>query len=276
VLLALRSVACSASSAFSVDTHPMKSTEWLCGVACECPITERNARRPKRTSIGSAKNLNVQMTHPANEAKHVPSRPKGDDSIPSTSRIEAFSDGVIAIALTILVLELKVPEIGAALNEQDILHILHGLLPKLAAYLLSFLIIAIYWVNHHHLFHLLERSNSGLLWCNNNLLLWLSLLSFPTALVGEHPTSQIAAALYGGVSFMTAVAFLVLHRYSYRHGLFASSYSHAAYKADVKTNVITLGFYALAICLAFVSPYLAEAGYLLIALLYFVPRIRAR
>lgn len=202
--------------------------------------------------------------------------PVRDDAVPSTSRIEAFSDGVIAIALTILVLELKVPEIGASLRELAIAHLLQELLPRIATYLLSFLIIAIYWVNHHHMFSLLERTTPRLLWHNNHLLLWLSLLSFPTALLGEHPDSQVIAAVYGGVSMMTALAFTLLHRSAFRSGLFSRSYTAAAYQADARANLATLGLYAVSITLALVSPYAAEAGYALIALLYFLPRIKAR
>ena len=211
-------------------------------------------------------------------SEHEPdSAPSGlDGTIPSTSRIEAFSDGVIAIALTVLVLELHVPDLVNTLNDQQIAHLLIGVLPKLAAYLLSFLLIAIYWVNHHHLFHLLDKADAGLLWANNNLLLWLSLLAFPTALMGEHSASSLIAAVYGGVSMLAALAFLILHRYAYRAGLFNSSYSPAAYRSDARANQMTLGMYAIFIALAFVHPLAAEAGYAFIALMYFMPRIRAR
>ena len=198
------------------------------------------------------------------------------DVIPSTSRIEAFSDGVIAIALTILVLELKIPELSRQFSEQQVQHVLVETLPKLASYFLSFLIIAIYWVNHHHMFHLLEKADSGLLWLNNNLLLWLSLLAFPTALLGEHPESHTIAALYGAVSMMTAVAFLFLHRHAYRKGLFSSTYSAQAFRSDAMANYMTLGIYLIMIAMSFYKPLIAELGYAAIALLYFVPRIKAR
>jgi uncharacterized membrane protein len=199
-----------------------------------------------------------------------------DGAIPSTTRIEAFSDGVIAIALTILVLELKVPEIGASLRELDIARLLEELLPRVGAYLLSFLIIAIYWVNHHHMFHLLESTDAGLLWHNNHLLLWLSLLSFPTALLGEHPDSRVVAVVYGAVSLMTALAFCLLHRHAFRSGLFSKAYTPEAFAADASANLRTLGLYGACILLALVSPFLAEAGLVLVALLYFVPRVVAR
>jgi uncharacterized membrane protein len=220
--------------------------------------------------------LKPQAQDGANQTTASELSQRQGDSIPSTARIEAFSDGVIAIALTILVLELKVPEIGASLRDLDIVHLLEHLLPRIATYLLSFLLIAIYWVNHHHLFHLLERSNSGLLWANNHLLLWLSLLSFPTALLGEHPDSQVIAAIYGAVSFMTAVSFTVLHRYAYHAKLFVPTYSPSAFKADSRANLMTLCFYAVFIGSAFLNPYLAEGGYAFIALMYFMPRFKAR
>ena len=199
-----------------------------------------------------------------------------DTPIPSTARIEAFSDGVIAIAITILVLELRAPELSSAFTEAQVSDLLAHLFPKFAAYLLSFLLIAIYWVNHHHMFHLLERADSGLLWANNNLLLWLSLLSFPTSMLGEHPSSTLIAALYGGISFMAALGFYLLHHHAFSAGLFSKDYSERAYRDDARANLMTLGAYSLFIAVSFVYPYAAEVGYLLIALMYFLPRIRAR
>ena len=205
-----------------------------------------------------------------------PSDNSFDTPIASTARIEAFSDGVIAIAITILVLELRVPELGSAFTETQMSDLVVHLLPKIAAYLLSFLLIAIYWVNHHHMFHLLERADSGLLWANNNLLLWLSLLSFPTSLLGEHPSSKLIAAAYGGISFMAALGFYLLHRHAFSAGLFSKDYSERAYRDDARANLMTLSAYLLCIALSFVYPYAAEVGYALIALMYFLPRIHAR
>src|SRR5262245_49332733 len=119
------------------------------------------------------------------------------------TRLEAFSDGVIAIIITIMVLELKVPH--------D--HSLAGLLavwPVFSSYVLSFVVVAIYWVNHHHLIHLVKRVNAAVMWSNMNLLLWLSLMPFVTAFLGESHGTPLAVALYGALSALCGISYYVL------------------------------------------------------------------
>ena len=120
-----------------------------------------------------------------------------------TTRLEAFSDGVIAILITIMVLELKVPH-GAELTE------LRPLIPVFLAYILSFIYLAIYWSNHHHMLQVTEKVNGKVLWANNHLLFWLSLIPFATAWMGENNYQALPTAVYGVVLLCSAVAYTVL------------------------------------------------------------------
>src|SRR5262245_48005834 len=122
-----------------------------------------------------------------------------------TGRLEAFSDGVIAIIITIMVLELKVPH-------GDDLAALRDLVPVLASYVLSFVYVAIYWNNHHHLLHACERINGAIMWANMHLLFWLSLIPFVTSWVANYRDSSLPAALYGVVLLMAGVAYVILVR----------------------------------------------------------------
>src|SRR5271170_2008946 len=126
--------------------------------------------------------------------------------IMGTGRIEAFSDGVIAVIITIMVLELRVPADPsmAALLRQA---------PVFCSYGLSFIVVAILWVNHHHLLHAAKRADAALLWANNNLLFWMSLIPFVTAYMGQNHRSALAVAMYGAVLAITATSFTILRRY---------------------------------------------------------------
>src|SRR5205809_754202 len=128
----------------------------------------------------------------------------------STTRLEAFSDGVIAILITIMVLELKVPH-GAALHD------LRPLVPVLFAYLLSFVYVGIYWNNHHHMLHLTRHVSGGVLWANLHLLFWLSLVPFTTAWMGENHFAPVPTALYGCMLLMCAMAWTILQTAIIRH-----------------------------------------------------------
>jgi TMEM175 potassium channel family protein len=186
-----------------------------------------------------------------------------------TGRLEAFSDGVIAIIITIMVLELKVPH-GADLAA------LRELLPVLASYVLSFVYVAIYWNNHHHLLHACERINGAIMWANMHLLFWLSLIPFVTSWVGDHRDAPVPAALYGVVLLMAGVAYVVMERQMVRENGPQSMLAEAVGR-DRKGLLSMIG-YGTAIALAFVSPRLAELIYALIAVMWIVPdrRIAAR
>ena len=180
----------------------------------------------------------------------------------SKGRLEAFSDGVIAIIITIMVLELKVP------HAPD-LPALRPLIPVLLSYVLSFVFIGIYWSNHHHLLHATQRVNGTILWANLHLLFWLSVIPFVTSWMGENHFASTPVALYGVVMLMNAIAFTILARalIAY-HG--KDSTLAIALGRDNKSKV-SLALYTASIPLAVVDPRIALAIYVLVAIIWIVP-----
>lgn len=177
-------------------------------------------------------------------------------------RLEAFSDGVIAIIITIMVLELKVP------HGNDFAA-LAPLLPVFLSYVLSFIYVGIYWNNHHHLMHTVDHVSGGLLWANLHLLFWLSLIPFATAWMGENHFTAVPLALYGGVLLMCAFAWWLLQAcLLHTHGR-ASKLAHAVGR-DLKGKV-SPALYLAGIVAAFFNQHLAEAMYVLVALMWLVP-----
>jgi uncharacterized membrane protein len=178
------------------------------------------------------------------------------------SRIEAFSDGVIAIIITIMVLELKVP------HEATITAVT-TLWPVFTSYVLSFVYLGIYWNNHHHMFHAVKHVDGGALWANLHLLFWLSLVPFVTAWMGENHFAAVPTATYGMVMLMSAVAYWILQlrliRCDGNESLLA-----VAVGTDLKGKISPV-CYALAIPLAFVSRWLAGAIYVAVALMWLIP-----
>jgi uncharacterized membrane protein len=177
-------------------------------------------------------------------------------------RVEAFSDGVIAIIITIMVLEMKVPH-GADLAA------LRPLLPVFLSYVLSFVNVGIYWNNHHHLLHAARQVNGRVLWANLLLLFWLSLIPFCTGWMGENHFAPLPTALYGIVLLMAAYSYLVLQRALVAVGG-ASAPLTRAIGTDRKGRASRL-LYVVAVPGAFVRPWIAWALYVTVALLWFVP-----
>ncbi len=178
------------------------------------------------------------------------------------ARLEAFSDGVIAVIITIMVLELKAPH-GTDLAA------LAPLAPALLTYVLSFVFIGIYWNNHHHMLHAAQHIDGRVLWANLHLLFWLSLVPFTTGWVGEYPAAAMPTAVYGGVFLMAGVAWLLLQdALVKRNG--ADSLLARAVGRDLKGKLSAL-LYASAILLAFFKAWIADALYVLVALMWFVP-----
>jgi uncharacterized membrane protein len=177
-------------------------------------------------------------------------------------RLEAFSDGVIAIIITIMVLELKVP------HGED-LAALTPLWPKFLSYILSFIIVGIYWNNHHHMMHSVQRVSGAVLWGNLHLLFWLSLLPFGSGWIGEHHFAAFPVAFYGFVLLMSAVAYFFLVR-----AIVAAHGDNSEFAlrlgSDWKGKVPLLA-YALGILLAFVDPWISMSIYAAIAALWFIP-----
>jgi uncharacterized membrane protein len=180
----------------------------------------------------------------------------------SKNRLEAFSDGVLAIIITIMVLELKAPH-GAELDA------LKPLLPVFLSYVLSFIYLAIYWNNHHHMLHTVKHVSGGILWANLHLLFWLSLFPIATAWIGENLVAPMPTALYGFVLLMAAIAYYILQRAIIaRHG--KDSLLAAAIGPDWKGKLSPV-LYLSAIPLSFVHPWIGNGLYVLVALLWLVP-----
>jgi len=181
------------------------------------------------------------------------------------SRLEAFSDGVLAIIITIMVLELKVPH-GVDFAA------LQPVLPVFLSYVLSFVYVAIYWNNHHHLLHSVKQVSGGMLWANLNLLFWLSLFPFTTAWIGENHIAPWPVAVYGFVLFMAAVSYALLQRIIIaRQG--PDSLLARAIGGDWKGK-LSMTLYLVAIPAAFWQPWSAIGSYVAVALLWLVPDSR--
>lgn len=177
-------------------------------------------------------------------------------------RLEAFSDGVIAILITIMVLELKAPQ-GATLYG------LREVVPSLLAYVLSFVLLGIYWSNHHHLIHLVDRVTGGVLWANLHLLFWLSLVPFVTAWMGANHYSAGPTALYGVVMVLASIAYTALE-----YAIIAAQGPDSRLARAVGSNrkgVTSLVLYVLAIPIAFVQPLISDALFVIVALVWLVP-----
>jgi uncharacterized membrane protein len=177
-------------------------------------------------------------------------------------RLEAFSDGVMAIIITIMVLELEIP------HEGDLAALI-PLLPKFLSYALSFVYIGIYWNNHHHLLQAAKQVNGSILWANLHLLFWLSLIPFVTGWMGENSFATMPLVLYGGVLWLAGLAYYILVRALIgHHG--ADSVIAKAIGKDEK-GIRSLYIYTAAIALAFVVPWIAAALYVFVAIMWLVP-----
>lgn len=177
-------------------------------------------------------------------------------------RLEAFSDGVIAILITIMVLELRVPH-GTDLAA------LRPLLPVFLTYVLSFIYLGIYWNNHHHMLYATERINGKILWANLHLLFWLSLIPFVTGWMGENHFAPLPTAVYGMVLLASAIAYTILQTAIVAHHGPNSKLARAVGK-DRKAK-LSLACYFLAIPLAFVNQWISDALYVLVALIWLIP-----
>ncbi len=179
------------------------------------------------------------------------------------SRLEAFSDGVLAIIITIMVLEIKVPH-GSDWSQ------LAELAPVFLSYVLSFSFIGIYWGNHHHLLHSLKRISSRVIWTNLNLLFWLSLIPFATGWMGENEFAKNTVALYGIILFVSGMAFYMLFKAVEKNAQDSEALAQAF--ADVnKKGIISTFAYAAAIPLAYASPIVAGLIFLAAEIMWFIP-----
>jgi len=187
----------------------------------------------------------------------------------SKTRLEAFSDGVIAILITIMILELKIPH-GTTLDA------LAPILPSFLTYVLSYVFLGIYWTNHHHMIHATERINGAVLWANLHLLFWLSLVPFVTGWMGENHNAPLPTAIYGVVLVFAAISYTILQTTIIRQQGPHSKLA-AAVGSDLKGK-ISITLYLIAIPAAFVHQLISDALYAIVALIWLVPdrRIESR
>jgi len=196
----------------------------------------------------------------------------------STNRVEAFSDCVISIVMTIMVFDIKLPDQVKALSNTRELKELLVLVPQLIAYLFSFTVLGIMWLNHHHLFHMIQKVDEKFLWLNLHLLFWLSLIPFPTDLLGAAPFLSYSAAIYGVILFMASFAFLLLRGYAIRHNFMYIDQEKALNRTLNKVtrrgiikNYIGMGAYLLSIPASFWSIYAAYTCFTVAPILFFIP-----
>ena len=196
----------------------------------------------------------------------------------ATTRVETFSDGVIAIILTIMVLALKLPDYNHGDSKWGMRHYLLQILPYFVSYAFSFMMIGIFWIHHHHMFHLLKRTDEKLLWLNLIFLFWMSLIPITTAVVGANPRLSESLAVYGFVMLMTTVSFAYMRSYTIKRDLVHRAEDRAmnkkirivSIKAKTKSYIVAL-VYLVSIPLAYISIYLAYACFIISAIVFFIP-----
>ena len=189
----------------------------------------------------------------------------------SKTRVEAFSDGIFAIIITLLVLEIKVPHIHEYNSAHELMTALLGLFPKFIGWIISFFTIAVIWVNHHKIFKQIKQLDNGIFWWNAFLLLWTSFIPFPTAVLGDYPNNQTSIVLYGVVMSLMALSFTLMRFYAIRKKeVLDESVNIPNFKRGTQLSLV-FGplMYLLGVGTGFIHPYLAFAIYLGIPL-YFI------
>jgi uncharacterized membrane protein len=188
-------------------------------------------------------------------------------------RVEALSDGVFAIVVTLLVLEIKVPHIGAADSLPELAAALQARIPKFVSWVISFVTVCVIWLNHHRLLKLMKRIDHGLFWWNANLLLWISFIPFPTALMGDYPGNRLAVSFYGAVMFLMALGFVLMRWHAHRVGdLVQDHFQAAVFRTGTRYSIV-MGpvAYAVGAGMAWVNEAAAFACYGAIALYFVFP-----
>ncbi|CAN5411964.1 TMEM175 family protein [soil metagenome] len=189
------------------------------------------------------------------------------------NRLEAFSDGVIAIIITLMIFGIKLPEISESATGKEIWKSLLTLAPSLIAYALSFVMIGVLWVNHHQFFHQLKNIDRKLLWYNLHLLFWMCFIPIPTTFIGQHHEKPEATALYGFVMFMNAVSFALMRAYVHKNeDLLIDHLSQTMRKKLRKKLLMTVGLYFISIFAGYISVYIPLAIFLTIIVIYFMPQ----
>lgn len=190
----------------------------------------------------------------------------------ATNRVEAFSDGVFAIIVTLLILDIHAPDLSHPNNPQ-LLSALWHLIPKILIYVIGFLNIAVYWINHHQLFHVLHRTDRGFLWLNCMLLLVLAFMPFPTSVIGEYPTLVTSTTFFGGMMMITAFIFGTMRAYSTYYGCLidCDRIDDMCAKWAVLKSYSGVLFYAVAVLSGYFSTKIAIALFFVIPLVYALP-----
>ena len=191
--------------------------------------------------------------------------------IPKT-RLESFSDGVVAIVITLLVLEIRVPQVTVDHGEAALMVAIGQELPKLISYFVSFLILAVWWVVHHQFFRSIHTIDRTVIWFNNVFLMWLCLIPFPTALIGEYPSTRTAACLYGAVTTLAAATFFGMRWYaSVQAHLFDPDIPQAIIDRLLKRSFMAPLFHGIGTAIAVIAPSIALAIYAVLALYFAFP-----
>jgi TMEM175 potassium channel family protein len=200
------------------------------------------------------------------------SEPHASENI-GRGRVEALSDGVFAIVVTLLVLEIKVPHVVEHASEAELGRALWTLAPKFISWVISFVTVCVIWLNHHRLFAAMSRIDNGLFWLNSNLLLWTSSIPFPTALMGDYPTSSLAVSFYGLVMFLMALGFVLMRWHMLRNpDLIHDDIDRAAFQKGIRSSIVMGPIaYALGAGLAWISQIGAFVCYGAIALYFVFP-----
>lgn len=192
-----------------------------------------------------------------------------EPSIIPTNRLEAFSDGVIAIIITIMVLELG---FEVRVTEENVFDQLHHLLPNIISYAVSFVMVGILWINHHHLFHLIKNVDTRLLWLNLFLLFWMSLIPFVTGFIGNSPLLWVASAAYGGVFLMNAFAFTLIRKHILKQKHGSGEQEEAHHSKTLNRNSIAMSLYVLAMLASPISVYISFVLFCIVPILYVRPK----
>jgi uncharacterized membrane protein len=193
------------------------------------------------------------------------------------NRLEAFSDGVIAIVMTLLILEIKIPHVSMANGEAELIAAIWEQLPKFLSYFLSFVILAMWWIVHHQLFHSIQKIDVKVLWLNNLFLMWLCLIPFPTALIGEYHSTRTAAFLYGAVTTLAAATFFCMRWYvSVKAKLIDPCVPHEAISRAIRRSLIAPISSGIAMIIAVFTPSIALGIYAVVAIYFACPTTLGR
>ena len=196
----------------------------------------------------------------------------GNNFFISTARIEAFSDGVFAIVITLLAFQFKVPKFSHDADLHTNFSELLKILPNLIGFIFSFFFVAVFWVNHHQLYHSIKEANSTLLWYNIHLLFWITMLPFPIAMIGDNPHMPIAAMSLGIVLLMCSFAAYLVRRYShFTAKLVNEVLSEESIHGGIKINIIAMFLNMIAIAAAIFSVYIAYVIFFIILVLFTIP-----